>query len=286
MIYSTLISVPELISIINTPDLVIVDCRFSLTETESGRASYFEAHIPGAVYAHLDEDLSSPVIPGKTGRHPLPSIKAFAKQLGDWGISSSVQVVAYDDAGGALAASRLWWLLQWLGHNKVAVLDGGWQAWLDSDAQVQSGNEEHSPKLFIPRIRQQLVVEADEIMANLENPGLLIIDSRAKVRFTGEEEPIDAVAGHIPGARLSPHLEVLNDEGKFRSKDDLRRHFQALFGNRSAGESVFYCGSGVTAAQNILAVAHSGLGDARLYAGSWSDWITDPHRPIAVGEGD
>ena len=283
MIYSTLITVPELFSVLDDPDLAIIDCRFALTETESGRQAYLEAHIPGAVYAHLDEDLSSPVIEGITGRHPLPSIESFTDKLSDWGISSSVQVVAYDDVGGGLAASRLWWLLQWLGHYSVAVLDGGWQAWLKSGGEVRRGPEERASRLFIPRIRQHRVVDAEEIMTKLDNPDLLIIDSRAKERFTGEEEPIDPIAGHIPGAKLSPHLEVLTPDGNFHPKDKLRRHFQNLFGDKSARQAVFYCGSGVTAAQNVLAVAYAGLGDSRLYAGSWSEWITDPSRPTATG---
>ncbi len=283
MIRSTIITVSELISELGDPDLVIVDCRFSLEDTEQGRRNYLNSHIPGAVYAHLDEDLSSPVIPGKSGRHPLPSLEIFTETLSDWGISSSVQVVAYDDAGGALAASRLWWLLQWVGHYAVAVLDGGWQEWLNSGGSVRTGLEERPSRLFIPRTRRRRLVETDEIVAKLDDPDLLLIDSRAKERFTGEEEPIDPVAGHIPGAQLSPHLEVINAEGKFHAKDNLRQHFRALFGERSAREAIFYCGSGVTAAQNILATAHAGLGDARLYAGSWSEWVTDPNHPVATG---
>jgi thiosulfate/3-mercaptopyruvate sulfurtransferase len=283
MIYSSLITVPQLMSDLDDPDLAIVDCRFTLTEPESGRGSYLEAHIPGAVYAHLDEDLSSPIIAGKTGRHPLPSIEAFTEKLGDWGIRSSSRVVAYDDAGGALAASRLWWLLQWLGHYSVAVLDGGWQAWVNSGAAVESGLEERASSLFIPHVRRRRVIETDEILTRLNDAELLLFDSRAETRFSGEEEPIDPVAGHIPGARLAPHQNVLDAEGKFLTKDKLRHHFQAMLGGRSARDAVFYCGSGVTAAQNVLAVAYAGLGDARLYAGSWSEWITDPGRPVATG---
>jgi thiosulfate/3-mercaptopyruvate sulfurtransferase len=283
MIFSTLITVPQLISELDDSDLAIIDCRFSLTDPESGRQSYLEAHIPGAVYAHLDEDLSSPVIEGKTGRHPLPSVEAFSEKLGDWGINSSSQIVVYDDAGGALAASRFWWLLQWLGHYSVAVLDGGWQAWLKSGGVVSSGLEERASSMFIPRIRRGRVVETDEILKRLGDPDLLLIDSRADTRYSGEEEPIDPVAGHIPGAQLSPHSKILGPDGIYLPKDELRRRFQTLFGERSAREAVFYCGSGVTAAQNVLAVAHAGLGEAKLYAGSWSEWIIDPNRPVATG---
>jgi thiosulfate/3-mercaptopyruvate sulfurtransferase len=283
MIYSTVVTVPELKSVIGDPDLVIVDCRFSLTDNGLGRSNYIEAHIPGAIYAHLDQDLSSPVVPGKTGRHPLPTIETITQTFSDWGISSSVQVVAYDDAGGALAASRLWWLLQWLGHYAVAVLDGGWQEWLKSGGEARNGIEKRPSRMFIPRTQQQRIVETAELLANLDDPDLLLIDSRAKERFTGQEEPIDPIAGHIPGALLSPYQEVLDAEGKFHKKDILRQKFRALFGHKSARNVIFYCGSGVTAAQNILAVAHAGLGDSRLYAGSWSEWVTDPNHPVATG---
>jgi thiosulfate/3-mercaptopyruvate sulfurtransferase len=255
MIYSTLISVPELIPNIGDPNWVIIDCRFSLEDPESGRQGYLDAHIPGALYAHLDEDLCGPVIKGQTGRHPLPSIESFTEKLGDWGINSSVKVVAYDDAGGAMAASRLWWLLRWLGHYAVAVLDGGWREWLSSGQPVRSGVD----------------------------PGLLIVDSRAEERYRGEVEPIDPVAGHIPGAINAPHQNVLNEHNRFLEPEKLQAYFTKLLGDFSTKETVFYCGSGVTAVQNVLALAHAGLGDARLYAGSWSEWITDPARPIATG---
>jgi thiosulfate/3-mercaptopyruvate sulfurtransferase len=285
MIFTTLISVPELISELDDPDLAIIDCCFSLTDTNAGRQNYLQAHIPGALYAHLDEDLSSPVIKGMTGRHPLPSIETFTEKLGDWGINSSVQVVAYDDAGGALAASRLWWLLHWLGHYAVAVLDGGWQGWLKSGAAIRNGQEKRSSSMFIPRVQHGRMIEADEILARLDDPNFLLLDSREGARFRGEIEPIDPVAGHIPGALLSPHLSVLDAEGEFLPEEGLRSHFKSLLGGTSPRDTVFYCGSGVTAAQNVLAMAHAGLGDTRLYAGSWSEWITDPERPVAEGSG-
>jgi thiosulfate/3-mercaptopyruvate sulfurtransferase len=283
MIYSTLISVPELIPNIGDPNWVIIDCRFSLEDPESGRQGYLDAHIPGALYAHLDEDLCGPVIKGQTGRHPLPSIESFTEKLGDWGINSSVKVVAYDDAGGAMAASRLWWLLRWLGHYAVAVLDGGWREWLSSGQPVRSGVESRSSSMFIPRQRQGWLIETDDLLAKLQDPGLLIVDSRAEERYRGEVEPIDPVAGHIPGAINAPHQNVLNEHNRFLEPEKLQAYFTKLLGDFSTKETVFYCGSGVTAVQNVLALAHAGLGDARLYAGSWSEWITDPARPIATG---
>lgn len=283
MIYTTLISVPELIPKIGDSNWAIIDCRFSLADPDLGRQNYLDAHIPGALYAHLDNDLCSPVIEGQTGRHPLPSIETFTEKLGGWGINSSVKVVVYDDAGGAMAASRLWWLLQLLGHYAVAVLDGGWQEWIKSGQPVRKGEESRSSSMFIPRKRQGLLIETGEILNRLQDPSLILIDSRAEERFRGEVEPIDPIAGHIPGALLSPHQNVLDEEGKFLSKEALRDQFKPLVGKIPAKDTVFYCGSGVTAAQNVLAFSHAGLGDARLYAGSWSEWITDNQRPVATG---
>ena len=285
MIFITLISVADLKTEFSDRRLVIVDCRFSLEDTELGRKQYLENHIPGAVYAHLDEDLCSAVIPGVTGRHPMPDAEQLAEKLGDWGINSSSKIVVYDDAGGAMAASRLWWLLGWLGHYAVAVLDGGWGAWLRSGEPNRSGQETRSSSSFIPRIKRSRLIETDEILNRLEDPDLLLVDSRAEERYRGEVEPIDPVAGHIPGAIVSPYEDVLNAEGYFLPLDQLRSHFKQLLGESSAKNTVFYCGSGVTAVQNVFAVAHAGLGNARLYAGSWSEWITDPERPIAKGDG-
>jgi thiosulfate/3-mercaptopyruvate sulfurtransferase len=283
MIYTTLISVPELTPIIGDPNWAIIDCRFSLTDPDQCRQNYLEAHIPGALYAHLDEDLCSPVVEGQTGRHPLPSIETFAEKLGDWGINSSVKVVAYDDAGGAMAASRIWWLLRWLGHYAVAVLDGGWQEWLNSGQPVRSGVESRSSSMFIPRSRRDWLIDTERLLPRLQDPGLVVVDSRATERYRGEVEPIDPVAGHIPGSINAPHLDILDEKGKFLPPGELRKHYTELLGDFTAKNTVFYCGSGVTAAQNVLAVAHAGLGDTCLYAGSWSKWITDPSRPIATG---
>ncbi|MES0360356.1 MAG: sulfurtransferase [Anaerolineales bacterium] len=282
MIYTTLISAPDLIANISEPNWVIIDCRFSLADPDLGRQNYMEAHIPGAVYAHLDEDLCSPWIKGETGRHPLPSVEAFVEKIGDWGINSSSKVIAYDDAGGSMAAARLWWLMRWMGHYSVAVLNGGWQSWLEAGEAVSSGLEERPSSMFVPRIKQRLLIETSEILARLQDPDFRLLDSRDESRYRGEVEPIDPVAGHIPGALSSPHQSVLDTHGKFLAPEDLRQHFQVLLGDIPAKNTVFYCGSGVTAAQNVLALAYSGLGDARLYAGSWSEWITDPERPIAT----
>lgn len=285
MIYTTLITVADLIAEFSDPRLVIVDCRFSLEDHQLGRKNYLERHIPGAVYAHLDEDLCSPVIPGVTGRHPMPSAEALTDRLEDWGIDSSSKVVAYDDAGGAMAAARFWWLLGWLGHYAVSVLDGGWGAWLKSGEPTRGGQEVRASSSFIPRIKHSILAETAEIVNRLDDPGLLLVDSREIARYRGEVEPIDPVAGHIPGAIVSPHMDVLDENGHFLPADQLRDHFKQILGATPAKNTVFYCGSGVTAVQNILALAHAGLGNARLYAGSWSEWITDPDRPVATGDG-
>jgi thiosulfate/3-mercaptopyruvate sulfurtransferase len=284
MIFTTLISAADLRSEFSDSRLVVVDCRFSLEDQEWGRNQYLESHIPGAVYAHLDEDLCSPVVPGVTGRHPMPSAEQLAAKLGKWGIDSSSKVVVYDAAGGAMAAARLWWLLGWLGHYAVAVVDGGWQAWLDSGGSAHSGLETRSSSSFIPRVKRSRLLETEEILKRLTDPDFLLVDSRAEERYRGEVEPIDPVAGHIPGALLSPHENVLGADGLFLPKQQLRTHFEQLMGDINVKNTAFYCGSGVTAVQNILAVAYAGLGDSRLYAGSWSEWITDPGRPIAMGE--
>lgn len=284
MKFSTLISVEQLASHINDPDWAIIDCRFSLEEPSSGRKDYLEAHIPGAVYAHLDEDLCSPIIKGVTGRHPLPAVENMVMRSSDWGIDDSVQVVVYDDDGGAMAASRLWWLLQWLGHEAVAVLNGGWSQWLQSGYPVTSGAESRVARQFTPQVQSMRLIETSEIRDRLSDPTLKIIDSRAAERYRGEIEPIDPIAGHIPGALLSPHLNVLDSKGIFLSADNLRQHFETLLGDVSAEEAAFYCGSGVTAVQNVLAMKYAGMGNARLYAGSWSEWIADPDRPFSTGD--
>lgn len=284
MKYSTLISVEELASHIDDPEWAIVDCRFALEDPALGHRSYLEAHIPGAVYAHLDDDLCSPIVEGVTGRHPLPTTETIAEQFGEWGINDSVQVVAYDDAGGAMAASRLWWMLQWMGHEAAAVLNGGWSQWLKAGFEVSSGRESRVARQFNPQVQSKLLIETSEIQDHLSDPSLTIIDSRAAERYRGEIEPIDPVAGHIPGALPSPHLNVLDKKGNFLPADKLEHYFKSLLGDVRAEDTAFYCGSGVTAVENVLAMKYAGMGEARLYAGSWSEWITDPARPISTGD--
>lgn len=283
MPYSLLISPGDLYLHLNDPDWIILDCRFSLADPARGRKAYQQAHIPGAQYVHLDEDLSGPIIPGQTGRHPLPTVEAFSERLGRWGIDETVQVVAYDDLGGAIAA-RLWWMLQWLGHEAVAVLDGGFFGWHKADFAVKRGDETRPPRTFTPHPRPGMVADATAVEQARQEGAACLLDARAAERYAGFQEPIDPVAGHIPGARSAPFRENLDDDNTFLPPDQLRARFRYLLGDTPPTSTISYCGSGVTGAHNLLAMAVAGLPGARLYPGSWSEWITDPARPIATGE--
>ncbi len=282
MSYTTLISAQELINHIADPNWAVVDCRFSLEDAECGRRDYLNGHIPGAIYAHLNEDLSGQIIPGKTGRHPLPPKEKFVETLSKWGIGPDIQVVAYDDKGGSMAA-RLWWMLRWVGHDAIAVLDGGWQQWQKNNYPVKNGKETRKSVTFTPKTRNNMLLSADDVLKVLNNPDFRLLDSRSADRYRGENETIDPVAGHIPGALSAPFSENLKPDGCFLSSEELKARFLKLLDDIPPERTVFYCGSGVTATHNLLALAHAGLGDARLYAGSWSEWITDPKRPVAKG---
>jgi thiosulfate/3-mercaptopyruvate sulfurtransferase len=222
------------------------------------------------------------VIPGQTSRHPLPSIDSLAQTFSRWGIDEQVQVVVYDDTGGAMAA-RLWWLLRWLGHDAVAVLDGGWPRWQSEGYPARNGVESRASRVFTPRLRPPLLADAAEVLAVRDDPAYCLLDARSADRYRGENEPFDPVAGRIPGAISAPYTENLGPEGCFRPVEELQTWFQNLLGDTPSERTIVYCGSGVTAAHNLLALAHAGLGEGRLYAGSWSEWITDPERPIEVG---
>lgn len=278
LMYTTLIDAATLYEHVNTLDWVIFDCRFTLGNTEAGRRSYQQAHIPNAHYLHLDEDLSGPIIPGVTGRHPLPAPETFAKLLGNKGVSNASQVVAYDDRGGAIA-SRLWWILKWLDHEAVAILDGGLQTWQALRFPLSSISPTASPKTFIPNIQTQSVASVEEVIAQTQRATPNLVDARAAQRYHGHEEPIDPIAGHIPHASSLPFAANLTESGTFADKAALLERFTTLF--EEGPEPIVYCGSGVTACHNILAMTHAGLPQPRLYPGSWSHWITDTTRPVA-----
>ncbi len=279
--YTTLIAVSDARALVGVPSVVFVDCRFSLDDTGRGRRAYRDGHIPRARYAHLDDDLSGPVVAGATGRHPLPHPDTLAETLGRWGIAPATQVVAYDDMGGAIAA-RLWWLMRWVGHARVAVLDGGWPRWTAEGGPVDTDMPAGEPGRYPVQPDARWIAEVDEVA---ENTGIALLDARAADRYAGRVEPIDPVAGHIPGARSLPFAQNLETDGRMRSIDALRARFAPYFeGRDDASDVVCYCGSGVTAAHNVLAMAHAGYHGARMYPGSWSAWITDPNRPVATGD--
>lgn len=282
MTYTTLISTTDLASHLADPDWAIFDCRFSLADAERGRRDYVQSHIPGAIYAHLNEDLSGPVIRGQTGRHPLPDIGVVSKRFSTWGIDDRTQVIAYDDAGGSMAA-RLWWLLRWLGHDAVAVLNGGWQHWLEEKREATGEIVSRAPRSFTPRPHPDMIVTSDDVVAMMHDRRFRLLDARVAVRYRGETEPIDPIAGHIPGAINAPFADNLTPDGLFRPDDELLQYYETLLGGIPADRIACYCGSGINAAHTLLALKHLGLGDAKLYAGSWSEWITDPKRPIATG---
>jgi thiosulfate/3-mercaptopyruvate sulfurtransferase len=282
--YDTLISVNALSQLINdSNDLVIVDCRFSLANHNWGKDAYLNGHIPGAVYAHLNIDLSDPVEIGKTGRHPLPDRGRFIQWVRNAGITNHTQVIAYDQGGGGYAA-RLWWLMRWIGHDAVAVLDGGWASWVKHEMPVDTHIQELKESEFNVSMREDLAIGTDVVSAWAHDPGHHVVDSREARRYAGIEEPIDPVAGHIPGAINKPYGENLTSDGQWRSQEELRQRFAALLDTTGCENIVFYCGSGVTACHNILAFKYAGLGDARLYPGSWSEWITDQRREIAFDD--
>ena len=280
MNYNTLIDAATLNAHLDDPRWIVVDCRFSLADTEAGRQAYQHSHIPGARYAHLDEDLSSPITPA-TGRHPLPDPARLAHKLGEWGIDRQTQIVAYDDMGGMLAAARLWWLLRWLGHGTCAVLDGGFPAWQRAGLPVTAEAPVIQPTLFDARPDDRLWFSSEQVQAL--TPDQMVLDARGAARFRGEQEPIDRVAGHIPGAINLPTDANLTADGHFLPPATLRARFDAALAGRAPAQIIHSCGSGVTACHNLLGMEAVGLSGSRLYPGSWSEWIRDPERPIAQG---
>lgn len=277
--YRTLIDCHTLALHIHDPQWVVVDCRFMLSDPGAGRRAHAAGHIDGARYAHLNDDLSSPITP-HSGRHPLPDPNRLAAKLGEWGIDNSKQVIVYDDSFGAMA-SRLWWLLRWLGHDAVALLDGGLPRWTREGRPVTQQLPVVTPALFKPQVRDHLWVDTNTVAHAVQQNDWLVMDARAEERFNGEVEMLDPVAGHIPGAINLPFEDNLHVSGRFSSEQELRELYDGLLENVPPGQVIQMCGSGVTACHNILAMEHAGLPGAKLYAGSWSEWIRDPARPVA-----
>jgi thiosulfate/3-mercaptopyruvate sulfurtransferase len=261
---------------------LFVDCRFELADPAAGEAAYRAGHLPGAVYAHLDHDLSDHGSDlAHAGRHPLPTAAQFAARMSAWGWTPGRHVVAYDGAGGALAAARLWWLLV-MARIPASVLDGGVKAWAAAGQPLSTDIPAPSNTHVDVAFDNDLLVDADELTHLMAENHAVLVDARARPRYLGEIEPIDAVAGHVPGALNRPFDQNLSD-GRWRTSAELRQGFEALLGNRHPGDVVHMCGSGVTACHNILAMAQAGLGGSRLFAPSWSGWSSDPDRPVARG---
>lgn len=278
---TTLISAAELATHLEDPKWVIVDCRFDLARPASGREGYAAGHIPGARYAHLDEDLSSKITP-QSGRHPLPDANALATTLGAWGIDNNTQVVAYDGGNGAYAA-RLWWLMRWLGAERIAVLDGGFKAWTDAGLPVTTALPTVMAARFAQVLQNAMLLDAAAVGQRATDPSWRVLDARAPERYAGAVEPLDTKAGHVPGAHNYPFTSNLSADGRFLPAAQLKAQLEQSLGGVPADHAIMMCGSGVTACHNLLALEVAGLKGARLYAGSWSEWIRDPARPIAAG---
>jgi thiosulfate/3-mercaptopyruvate sulfurtransferase len=278
--HTTLVDVATLAAHLDDPSWLIVDCRFDLAKPAAGEAAYDAAHVPGAVYAHLDRDLSSPITP-KTGRHPLPSPADFAATLSRWGVTPATQVIAYDADNGMYAA-RLWWLLRWVGHEAVAVLDGGFKAWTSANQPTSTQPGQRPATSFVAQPNRALWVDADEVARAVADPSWRVLDARAPERYRGEVEPLDTVAGHVPGAANHPFATDLTADGRFAAKAELRARFDASQAGVADERTIAMCGSGVTACHLLLAMETAGKRGAKLYAGSWSEWIRDPARPVAT----
>jgi len=279
MIEQYLITRQKLLNHLHDDHYRIIDCRFALTAPNDGHKAYLSHHIPGSHYAHLDNDLSS-AITTNSGRHPLPAPDVLAKRFSDWGIDADKQVVVYDDSSGGIAC-RLWWLLRWLGHNAVAVLDGGYPAWQQQNYPVSTTLPESKPNEFAARQQHNSYVSSHELQKMLGDHRYRLVDARTPERFRGDCEPIDRKAGHIPGAINIPWLSNLDKSGYFLPMEQLKLLYSRSLGDTAPHNTIVMCGSGVTACQTIMAMSYAGFTDTRLYAGSWSEWITSPNRPIA-----
>jgi len=278
----TLIDAESLADLLGDPRLRLFDCRFDLARPDDGRARYLDGHLPGALYADINRDLAAPVT-ATSGRHPLPSPADFEARLRSWGVNAESRVVAYDDGNGMYAA-RLWWMLRWLGHDEVAVLDGGLRRWRQLDLPLTDEVPQPASGNFVARPRTSLAVGAAAVLDASADPRARILDARAPERYRGEIEPIDAVAGHVPGARNHPFVESLDGEGRFLPPDALLAAFARSLDGVPPERTIAMCGSGVTACHLLLALEHAGLPGALLYPGSWSEWSSDRSRPVRTGD--
>jgi len=277
-----LISIEALRDHLDDPEWIVADCRFNLMRPETGREAYRAGHIRGAFYADLNHDLASQPSPAGGGRHPLPDEDSLRMLFGAWGVDGDKTVVAYDDAGGAIAA-RLWWLLRWMGHEQSGVLDGGLTAWQAAGLPLARDEPKRCEARYEGRSGHMPVVDARQVAKGLMQNSLVLIDARSAERFTGQKEPLDRVAGHVPGAINAPFQENLNADQLFRSAKELEVYYRERLGDHPVGAAACMCGSGVTACHTLLALEVAGLSGAGLYSGSWSDWGSSPERPVATG---
>jgi thiosulfate/3-mercaptopyruvate sulfurtransferase len=280
--FDKIVDVETLVAHLDDPDWRVIDCRFDLKNTDYGRQAHAKGHIPGALYLHLDDDLSGPTT-GSNGRHPLPTVEEFAAKMSACGVGPQTQVVAYDNEGG-IFASRLWWMLRWLGHDKVALLDGGLPGWRRAKQPLETEARVVAPARFVPQPRD-LQVDVAHVLAYLRAPDMLLVDARGEDRYAGENETLDPVAGHIPGAVNRFYFDNLDDAGcYFKPAEELRAEFADLLDGRAPQSVVQQCGSGVTACHNLLAMEIAGLSGSKLYVGSWSEWCSDASRPFVTGD--
>ncbi|MCG8370473.1 MAG: sulfurtransferase [Proteobacteria bacterium] len=278
-----LIVANELSESLDEPGLVVLDCRFDLGDPAAGRRSFLERHIAGARFIDLDDDLAGPVS-ARTGRHPLPDVDTIAARLGRLGVDNASRIVVYDGSSGAMAA-RAWWILRWLGHDEVRLLDGGFARWQTLGLPVDTGESQSAATRFEPRLRPELVLTTRELAGDLEGiGGRRLLDARDRARYRGEMEPVDAVAGHVPGAVNLPFTEFLNEDGSWRSREERARRMRDVLGDDPGVPWSVMCGSGVTACHLAIAGLEAGYGEPRLYVGSWSEWIRDPERPVGLGD--
>lgn len=281
MAYDTLIDVESVARLIGNPNVALIDCRFDLTDREAGDRAFLAGHIPGARYADMNRDLAAPVT-ARTGRHPLPDPELLAVRLGLLDIDNDTQVIAYDEVNGSYAA-RAWWMLRWLGHFRVAVLSGGFRAWVAAGGALQSGEAAPGSRHFRPRVDAAAVLSSEQVVAALRDPRRMLVDARAPERYAGAVEPLDPVAGHVPGAVNHPFADNLGKDGNLLPAAELRRRWLARLEGIAPTNVIAMCGSGVTACHHLLSLEVAGLPGAKLYAGSWSEWIRDPERPVAQG---
>jgi len=274
--YTSIIEAEVLNQHLDDPDWIVFDCRYNSLDKTAGLNQYLEAHIPVARYAHMDKDLSGPIIPGQTGRHPFPDADIFTKQLQQWGVNQTSQVIIYDGSHGALAA-RLWFMFRYLGHEKVAVLNGGFKHWIKRKFPTTADLPIIKQGNFESNIQTELLASLSSVIEISKSNDGCLIDARAANRYRGETEPLDPIAGHIPNAKNYPFSENVDTDGMWKTKAEITKRFKNLAQEK---EMIFYCGSGVTACHNLLALHYAGIAEAKLYPGSWSEWIVDPLRPI------